>query len=223
MEVVLRNRDFLRAMLRIFLAKREITMQICRERMSVSAHGQNNMYLVMESALFATDIVDAEFTVNTQHLADALAVLDGDLAVGDALELFSDRSRMAIPFVTTVRNEYEEACVPTTKFIVDAETAAVFGWMRGVVTYEIEDGRLFVRRSAGDMAEEIEFLDIGFVARGELKFRCNNSWAEALGDVEEHVENVMFAFNENALCVQFLFRSYPESYLELQVPRSLVD
>lgn len=222
MEVLLKDKGFFKNVLRVFILSKEITIQITAAYISVSSYGLNKLYLIMESALFESEVEDFTFTVNTSHLLESLDTLEGDLIVGDGVSLVKGRSVMKIPFARTTNSEYEETDLPSTKFIVTADTVSVFSKLKGLVTYEIEDNKLFVRRNSENVVEEVEFIDIDFIMIGELKFKCNNSWTEVVSDIKGYVESVMVAFSENFLCVQFLFSRYSKSYLEFQIPRSLV-
>lgn len=223
MKLVFNDHKFLRDVVRVFLSKREVTVEVRQEYISMCSHGQSRIYSVIEDSLFATDAEDLVFTVRTQHLVEGLEVLEGDFVLGERLKLAKEGSTVTIPLVTTVDDEYEEVSGVTTKFVVGAAAADALDRLRGLVTYEIEDGSLFIRKRAGDVIEEVELLKIDFIVMGELKFQCNNDWTETLGGIKEHIENIMVAFSENFLCVQFLFRKYSRSYLELQIPRSLVE
>jgi hypothetical protein len=222
--MILKDKLFFRRILRVFESKKQMTFRMTEGYISISAYDVQRVYLSLERELFEDSSEDMIFTINTQHLLDGLELLkDASLEVDGCLILRSDASRIKIPFVPTIEHEYEEIQGHTAKIVIQPEMASVLGTVGGLVTYEIENSRLYLRKIANEVIEEIEFNEVNLVETGELKFSCNNRWAEVLRGVEEYVESVMLSFSENYLCIQFLFVQYPKSYLELQIPRSVIN
>lgn len=224
MRISLKDEKFFRSMLSIFNKKDDIKFEIKQGTISISSYGQSNFYLTMNDDVFMVNGDDLTFTVKAQHLLEGMDVLGKcDLVVDEEVRLIDGGNIVFIPFVTTTEGEYEDPDGPIAKLIVGSESLDALGVLKGIVTYEIEEDRLFIRKAGVDVLEEIEFLTVDFIAAGDMQFKCNNKWTDALERIKGYVDRVMLTFSLNALYAQFLFKRNPKCYLELRVLRSLVE
>ncbi|CAD25662.1 hypothetical protein [Encephalitozoon cuniculi GB-M1] len=224
MRISLKDEKFFKSILGVFADRGGVTLDTRQEAISISSHGQSSFYLTMTNDVVIINGESLTFTVKAQHLLEGMSVLSGcDLIAQDELRLVDGRSTISIPFIPTVRSEYEELDAPSTKIIVGPELLDGFMALKGLVTYEVEKDKLFVRRAGGEVLEEVEFPMVDFIVAGDLQFRCNNKWTDVLGKIRGYVDSMMLAFGPDILCIQFLFKRYPGSYLELRVSRSLEE
>ncbi|ADM11888.1 uncharacterized protein Eint_071250 [Encephalitozoon intestinalis ATCC 50506] len=224
MRISLKDEKFFRTMIGVFADKGNIEFDIRPEEITASSCGQSNFYLVINNDVFTADGECLSFVVKAQHLLEGINALGRyDLVIEDDLKLLDGGNTIFIPFLPAPKSEYEEPDTPVAKLVVSPELLEAFGMLKGVVTYEIEGNKLFIRKAGSDVLEEIEFLTGGFIIAGDLQFKCNNRWTDVLAGIKSYVDSIMLTFGANTLCIQFLFKKYSRSYLELQVWRSLGD
>lgn len=224
MRVILRDEGFFRSMAGVFKQRGDITFEIGQKTMSMSSSGHSRLYLTMNDDIFVADGDDLTFTVRASQFVESLDVLERcHLVVEDGLHLVDGGNTISIPLVPTVHSDYEEPEPPVAKVMVSHEVVEAFGVLKGLVCYEIGNGRVSIRRNGGETIDEVEVSDVSFIVAGDVQFRCSNGWTEILPGIKRHVDSMMLVFGRNVLCIQFLLKRYPGSYLELQVPRSLAE
>ncbi|KAG5859217.1 hypothetical protein KMI_08g13540 [Encephalitozoon hellem] len=224
MRISLKDEKFFRSMLGIFVSRGDITFGIRQGAMCAFSYGQSNFYLTMSDDVITIDGDDLTFTVRARHLLEGMDGLNKfDLVIEEEVRLIDGGNTIFIPFVTTIEEEYEEPDVSISKLIVSSESLEAFGILKGIVTYEVEDDKLFIRRAAADMLEEVEFFAVDFIVAGDMQFRCNNKWTEILTGIKGYIDRVMLTFSPDTLCAQFLFKRSSKSYLELRILRSLAE
>ncbi|KAM0672203.1 hypothetical protein CWI42_081260 [Ordospora colligata] len=230
MRIVVNDKKLFKAALKSLSCRKEITIDAMHNRMILSSHGfshaQCRFYLSIDTlgSDIPSDLDHLVFTVNPFHLFEGILLLDEyDIVIDDSMKLTDLKSTIMIPFISTVVNEYEDMGLPVTKCVLTPKIASTLGMLRGIVVYEAINSKLLVKKSTCDGVDEIEICNTEFLMNGDLKFKCNNDWTDFLDAFEEHSESVMLTFSSSLLSVQFLLKNHTEGYLEIQVPRLIVD
>lgn len=225
MIVELKNKNIFMSILSIFKNKDKINLSINKDSMLLESIALQKYYINIPNTIFNTSESCNKFTINPKYLYDALILLDtNNFEVNiDQVKVYTSISYIKIPFTLSIHHQYEEILDIYTKFVVTNKVISIFSNMAGLVKYEIEDTKLFIRKIGKEAIEEIEIKKLSFIETGELSFCCSNEWTDIVHPVLNFVDNVLFLFSANVLCLQFLFKNEEKIYFEIQVPRSLIE
>eukprot|EP00866_Antonospora_locustae_P000812 jgi/Antlo1/812/815 len=80
---------------------------------------------------------------------------------------------------------------------------------------------LLLTKTENEVRDILAMEDVEWLQMGDLYFTCNNDWVRGLDDLGDYIEAVLMEFSAYILCVKFLFKKFHESYLEIQVPKSV--
>lgn len=220
--IEIKNRNLFMSLLSIFKSKEKIQMTIDKDTILIECIGIHKYYLSIPSTIFSTKKKCDKFTINPKHLHSALSLLSSDNfeVNNEYIKIFTDISYIKIPLLSTIEHQYEEIEDVYTRFVVNSSVVGIFANMSGLVKYEIENEKLYLRKN---VIEEIEIKNLNFIETGELSFVCNNEWAEVSQNIMSHVDKVLFLYSAHFLSVQYLFKNDEKIYLEIQVPKSTVD
>ncbi|WUR04164.1 DNA damage checkpoint control protein RAD17 [Vairimorpha necatrix] len=225
MIVELKKKNLVLSLLSIFKTKTKIIISITPENILIESIEIHKYYLSIPNTLFSCSETFEKFSINPIHLLNSLDLVSSDILEinSDLIKICTDTAFIKIPFISTISHIYEEVDDIYTKFVVDSKTIGIFSNLKGLVKYEIEDGKLFIRKIDREVIEEIEIKKMSFIETGELSFPCNNIWTDVVSPILNLVEKVLFLFGANILTVQFLFKNEEKIFLEIQIPKTLIE
>lgn len=224
MKIEILNKKVFISFFSIFKNKKTINLEITEENFLLECIELTKYYLNIPETIVKSDGILKKITFDPNHLLNSLTILPTNTfeVINEYIVIFIENSYIKIPLLLTVENEYEDVEDICTRFIVDNKTVVIFSNLKNLVKYEIEDGKLFIRKIGKEIIEEIEIKHLNFIESGELSFICNNEWSSCILPIYIYVEKILFLFSSNFLSVQFLFKNDEKIYFEVQVPRSLI-
>ncbi|TBU00509.1 hypothetical protein CWI37_0508p0010 [Hamiltosporidium tvaerminnensis] len=228
MKLEIKDVKFFVAILKSFNSKNKITFKFSNETLEISAINNLRQYIILENIIFNyIDYRDIIFTIDhslllsyINHFKKNLCLyIDNNLNLTTKSENYS--LFVKIPFIDLLDNEYKFVEDSKIKFILKPEQSKILAMFKGIVTYSLENMNLIIRREVEESNERIVINDIEIIESNYLYFKCLNNWANIFEELFGFIEGTLFSFNENILSIQFLFKKYQNTYLEIQIPRSL--
>ncbi|KAF7684424.1 hypothetical protein TCON_0380 [Astathelohania contejeani] len=232
MDILITNIKFFKSIIRAFSAKKYITWVVKDTNIQVMTIDTYRYFLNLDTDIYEvlSSSEGVTFTIMPSLLHNYLNLFTQNLKIeiknNLSLSNFEDKNckiNVQIPFIRQIPPEYQHIGDTNIQFIVSRKTSLILSKFKGLVTYEIQNKTLYLRRWNEEMREEIIIPQIDIIEGTILDFTCNNSWVDIFEYLGEYIENVMFGFSEDFLSVQFLFHKFENSYLEVQIPRSLTN
>lgn len=225
MKIAVREVCFFTKILRLFGERERLTLEIDTENVKMSLAHLNSYYVNLEASLFEFEEPgDVSFTINPSLVVKNLHFFKSGLSmeVGTffILRNFEKQATTEVRIPLNRPEEYEYALLEASTKVLLRNTS-VIKYFTGITTYEAKDSMLMLTKTENEVRDVLAMQDIEWLQAGDLYFTCNNDWVRGLDALEDYIEAVLMEFSAYVLSVKFLFKKFHESYLEIQVPKSV--
>ncbi len=123
---------------------------------------------------------------------------------------------ISIPFNTFKKSLYYKVSEFSTRCFIEKNDLNYF--LEGNVTYSLEESSLIMTKSDEKLKVDVEFLTKRF-----LSFTCSNNWLPQIKHCLPWINNVLFCFSENILCVKMLFKFFKNTCLEIHIEEKIIS
>lgn len=226
----LKDRKHFSKVMKAFSGRTQVSFDISKECMKISSLEPPYIYLSLPSDIYSVEL-PAEFTINLPELEKSLSLLDGELVLlGSSFRIVSfdgceseaisseDYSFVDIPLSNPIIPYYCALKEFPTRLLMSK--VAIRNLLRGCVQYQNSEA-LLVRRVANEVEENME-VQVDYLSKGYLDFRCSNNWIDSVMPLYEMIQTVLFSFGEGLLSIKLLLKDCRDAYVEIQV-RELED
>lgn len=222
----LKDPKFFKSLIQSLQTNKTITFKITSTSFILYTTENPFFFLNIESTFFTSE-AELIFTLNPSILYRYISLITTSTVflvkneltiknkIGDSI------AEVYIPLLTTIDFDYKELQDITNKFFIKNYRA--LSSITGIVNYRIEDGNLKIRRDSEEMKDEVVIYDVEVISKTNLNFTCCNKWTNVFENLDGYIEKVRFMFGNSMLFVQFLLKNYENSFVEIAVPKTLVD
>lgn len=225
MKIVVEDCKFLVELLKTIKDKRIATFEISKDGINISVLHLEAYHIHIQPSLYhMEDDLPATFSINPTSLLTYLADFMNSpftIVIDECLSLIYDgpgrNKRVDIPLskLSIFEYSYHES---STKLLVNG--FGLLSIFTTIVTYEKEGPMLVISTVVNGAKQKLSF-GVDWVEGNDLFFRCNNSWVSCVKEITSEIDTVMLEFTPNVMIVKVLFKSYADSYFEVQIPKSL--
>lgn len=221
----LKDRKYFMKVIKVFSGRSQVSFEVSEECMRISSLESPYIYLSLPDSIYSVKS-PTEFTISVPELERGLDLLDGELVLlgssfrivssggNDSEAISSDSySFVDIPLSNPIRPHYCILEDSPTRLLMSR--LAIRNLLRGCVQYQNSE-TLAVRRVANEIEECME-VEVDYLSKGYLDFRCSNNWIDAVMPLYEMIQTVLFSFGEGLLSVKLLLRDCRNAYVEIQV------
>lgn len=225
MRIAVKEVCFFIKVLKLFSEKERLALEIDTEGFRMSLSHLNSYYVNLEASLFdIEEPEDAAFTINPRLLVKNLHFFRSGLTMEvGAFFILRNTDRQTTTEVRIPLNKPEDYAYTfleaSTKVLL--RNTGVIRYFTGTTTYEAKNNALVLTKTENEVRDILAMEDIEWLQTGDLYFTCNNDWVRGLDVLGDYIEVVLMEFSTYVLSVKFLFKKFRESYLEIQVPKSV--
>ena len=225
MRIAVKEIGFFTKILKLFGEKERLTLEIDSENFKMSLSHLNSYYVNLEVSLFdIEEPEDVSFTINPNLLIKNLHFFRSGLSMEvGAFLILRNIDKQTTTEVRIPLNRPEDYgytfMEASTKVLL--RNTNVIKYFTGITTYETKKNMLVLTKTENEVRDILVMEDIEWLQAGDLYFTCNNDWVKGLDVLGDYIEVVLMEFSTYILSVKFLFKKFHESYLEIQVPKSV--
>lgn len=225
MKITVREVGFFTKILKLFGERERLTLEMDSESVKMSLAHLNSYYVNLEASLFDIEEPgDVSFTINPSLMVKNLHFFRSGLSMEVGaffiMRNFDKQTTTEVKIPLNRIEEYEYV-LPEASTKVLLRNTTVIKYFTGITTYEAKDKMLLLTKTENEVRDILAMEDVEWLQMGDLYFTCNNDWVRGLDDLGDYIEAVLMEFSAYILCVKFLFKKFHESYLEIQVPKSV--